>query len=123
MMNTISKNIEVVRRFNEALNLADVETMASLLSEDTVFENTEPAPDGTRYEGKRDVSAFWQEFFSGSASARIEVEEIFEAQDRCIMRWTYYWRDEQRNEGHIRGADIYRLRDGLITEKFSYVKG
>lgn len=122
-MNTESKNIEVVRRFNDALNLADVETMTSLLSEDTVFENTDPAPDGTRYEGKRDVSAFWQEFFRGSASARIEVEEIFEAQDRCIMRWTYSWRDEQGNEGHIRGADVYRLRDGLITEKFSYVKG
>ena len=122
-MNTISKNIEIVRRFNDALNLADIETMTSLLSEDTVFENTEPAPDGTRYAGKSDVSAFWQEFFRGSASARIEVEEIFDAQDRCIMRWTYYWRDNQRNEGHIRGVDVYRLRDGLITEKFSYVKG
>jgi len=122
-MNTESKNIEIVRRFNDALNLADVETMISLLSEDTIFENTDPAPDGTRYAGKRDVSAFWQEFFRGSASARIEAEEIFEVQDRCIMRWIYYWRDKQGNEGHIRGVDVYRLRDGLITEKFSYVKG
>ena len=122
-MNTESKNIEIVRRFNDALNLADVETMTSMLSEDTIFENTDPAPDGTRYAGKRDVSAFWQEFFRGSASARIEAEEIFEVQDRCIMRWIYYWRDKQGNEGHIRGVDVYRLRDGLITEKFSYVKG
>jgi hypothetical protein len=30
-MNTESKNIEIVRRFNDALNLADVETMTSLL--------------------------------------------------------------------------------------------
>lgn len=122
-MNTESQIIEIVQRFNDALNLADVDAMTALLSEDTVFENTDPAPDGTRYVGKHDVSAFWREFFQGSASARIEVEEIFAVQDRCTMRWTYYWRDPQGNEGHIRGVDVYRLRDGLITEKFSYVKG
>jgi ketosteroid isomerase-like protein len=122
-MNTESQIIEIVQRFNDALNQADVDAMTALLSEDTVFENTDPAPDGARYVGKYDVNAFWREFFQGSASARIEVEEIFAVQDRCTMRWTYYWRDPQGNEGHIRGVDVYRLRDGLITEKFSYVKG
>ena len=122
-MNKPSKNIEIVRRFNDALNLADVGTMTSLLSEDTVFENTDPPPDGKRYEGKKNVSAFWQDFFRASASARIEVEDIFAVEDRCVMQWIYRWRDAQGRAGHIRGVDIYRLRDGLITEKFSYVKG
>ncbi len=122
-MNTELENLEIVHRFNDALNAADVETMTSLLSGDTVFENTDPAPDGTRYSGKVEVRAFWEEFFRGSASAHIEAEETFAAGDRCIMRWVYRWRDLQGRDGHIRGVDVYRLRDGLITEKFSYVKG
>jgi ketosteroid isomerase-like protein len=122
-MSTESENMEIVRRFNEALNRADLETMTALLSEDTIFENTDPAPDGARYTGKSNVRAFWQEFFLGSASAHIEVEEIFASENRCSMRWTYHWRDLDGHDGHIRGVDIYRLRDGLITEKFSYVKG
>jgi ketosteroid isomerase-like protein len=122
-MNTESENMEIVRRFNDALNAADIETMTSLLSEDTVFENTDPAPDGTRFTGRQNVCAFWDEFFRGSASASIEIEELFASADRCTMRWTYRWRDPQGNDGHIRGVDVYRLRDGLIVEKLSYVKG
>ena len=39
------------------------------------------------------------------------------------MLWRYEWVDPQGQEGHIRGVDVYRLRDGLIAEKLSYVKG
>jgi len=53
---------EVVRAFNEALNRHDLASMLDHLTEDTVFENTSPAPDGSRYVGREAVSAFWQEF-------------------------------------------------------------
>jgi hypothetical protein len=39
------------------------------------------------------------------------------------MRWTYSWVDPSGTPGHIRGVDVYRVRDGLIAEKLSYVKG
>lgn len=115
--------IAIVQRFNDALNVRDVNTMMSLLTEDTVFENTDPPPDGARYTGTVQVRAFWEAFFRGSASALINVEEIFAFEDRCIMRWLYRWTDAQGLSGHIRGVDVYRLRDGLIAEKLSYVKG
>jgi hypothetical protein len=35
-----------------------------------------------------------------------------------VSRWRYSWSD-----GHIRGADLFRVRDGLVAEKLSYVKG
>lgn len=116
-------NLEVVRRFNDALNRRDVDTMMRLMSEDCVFENTSPAPDGTRYEGQAAVRAFWEDFFKGSLQATIEVEAIFEHDDRCTMLWTYRWNDLEGKAGHIRGVDVYTLEDGLITEKLSYVKG
>jgi hypothetical protein len=35
----------------------------------------------------------------------------------------YTWRGPLGEAAHIRGIDLYRLRDGLISEKLSYVKG
>jgi ketosteroid isomerase-like protein len=115
--------IEVVRRFNEALNAGDLSGMIACLTEDTVFENTEPAPDGERYEGKAAVGAFWKAFLEGSQAARIEVEELLGCGERVVMRWRYAWRETSGASGHIRGIDVYRLRRGRIAEKLSYVKG
>uniref|UniRef100_UPI0025A22EF2 nuclear transport factor 2 family protein n=1 Tax=Klebsiella pneumoniae TaxID=573 RepID=UPI0025A22EF2 len=80
-------------------------------------------PDGTRYAGQTAVRAFWEEFFRGAPNARIEPEEIFAADDRCVMRWNYRWLDAQGQAGHVRGVDVFRIREGLIAEKLSYVKG
>jgi len=115
--------ILTVVRFNDALNAADVEAMMALMTEDCIFENTYPAPDGARFEGQAAVRAFWQGFFGESGSAHIVAEEIFGAGARVVMRWRYNWTDEHGQPGHIRGVDVYRLRDGLIAEKLSYVKG
>ena len=118
-----SQATQIVLAFNEALNARDLDGMMRLLTEDTVFENTYPPPDGERFEGQAAVRGFWQEFFQGSGSARIEPEEIFAAGERVVMRWVYRWTDPEGKEGHIRGVDVYRLREGLIAEKLSYVKG
>ena len=40
------------------------------------------------------------------------------ADDRCVVRWRYDW-----GTGHVRGVDVIHLRDGLIAETYSYVKG
>lgn len=115
--------IQVVTEFNQALNRRDPQAMARLLSSDTVFENTYPPPDGERYTGGQAVGAFWQDFFRGAGETRIEIEEIFACGERVTMRWRYHWANAQGESGHIRGVDVYRVRDGLIAEKLSYVKG
>ena len=114
---------QIVRAFNDALNARDLDGMMRCLSEDTVFENTTPPPDGTRYEGKAAVRAFWEQFFASAPETRIDVEEIVGAGDRCVMRWVYRWMDAAGVSGHIRGIDLYTVRDGLIAAKLSYVKG
>ena len=115
--------VQLVRRFNDALNAADINGMMQFLTVDCVFENTYPPPDGERFEGQAAVRAFWEEFFRASTRAQIVIEEIFAQADRCVMLWRYEWVDPQGQAGHIRGVDVYRLRDGLIAEKLSYVKG
>ena len=112
----------IVERFNEAFNRHDVDAIMSAMTDDCVFENTRPAPDGTRVIGQSAVRTFWSEFFQRSPHARFETEELFEAGDRCVVRWVYHWIREGTS-GHVRGVDVFRVRDGKVAEKLSYVKG
>ncbi len=122
-MSKLETATRIVLSFNEAFNRHDVAGMMQLMSNDCVFENTDPPPDGTRYSGKESVTQFWQDFFRESPHAHIDIEEIFSLGNRCIMRWKYSWQDVEGKEGHVRGVDIFRVEDGFISEKFSYVKG
>jgi limonene-1,2-epoxide hydrolase len=122
-MSRLESAVRVVLAFNEAFNRHDVAGMLQLMSEDCVFENTDPAPDGALYSGQAAGSRFWQDFFRKSPQAHIQIEEIFGLGLRCIMRWRYDWEDEAGNKGHVRGVDIFQVKNGLICEKLSYVKG
>ena len=122
-LSRIESATRVVLEFNEAFNRHDVAGMMSLMSEDCVFENTNPAPDGAAYSGKEAVTQFWREFFNQSPHAHIKIEEIFGLGNRCVMRWRYEWVDEAGKKGHVRGVDVFQVKDGLISEKLSYVKG
>lgn len=122
-MTRLETAIRIVLEFNEAFNRHDVAGMMRLMSDDCVFENTNPAPDGTVYSGKDAVTQFWQDFFRESPQAHIEIEEIFSLGLRCVMRWKYTWVDAAGKKGRVRGVDIFKIKDGLISEKLSYVKG
>jgi ketosteroid isomerase-like protein len=114
--------LEVIDRFNGAFNDHDVDAIMSLMTDDCVFDNTRPAPDGELIRGQEAVRAFWASFFERSPEARFDAEEIFAAGDHAVVRWCYRWiRDGQ--EGHVRGVDIFLVRDGKVAEKRSYVKG
>jgi hypothetical protein len=41
-----------------------------------------------------------------------------------VVRWRYRWApDAPGQPGHVRGVDVYRVRDGKIAEELAYVKG
>jgi ketosteroid isomerase-like protein len=122
-MSRIEAAPRIVLEFNEAFNRHDVAGMMRLMSDDCVFENTAPAPNGTVYKGKEAVTQFWQNFFRESPKAHIEIEEVFGFGRRCVMRWKYSWIDDAGKQGYVRGVDVFQVQEGLVTEKFSYVKG
>lgn len=112
-------NLEVLDRFTEAINAHDIEAVMALCTEDIVFESTDPAPDGRRHEGSDAVRAVWEAMLASTPAAHFAVEEQFTAGDgRAVVRWRYTWGD-----GHVRGVDVLRVRDGRIAETLSYVKG
>lgn len=109
--------------FNDALNRRDLPAMLRLLTPDTVFENTYPPPDGERFSGLPAVAAYWEQFFRDSAASFIEIERLLTTPDFGVQQWTYRWTGLDGSSGHIRGIDLFLLRDGLIAAKYSYVKG
>lgn len=113
----------VIEEFNTVFNTGDVNAIMARFTDDCVFENTSPGPDGERFEGQAAVRAFWAAFFSGSNSPHFEAEEMFAAGDRCTVRWRYTWRGDDGGEGHVRGVDVFLVRDGKVAEKLAYVKG
>lgn len=122
-MSRVESGVRVVLAFNEAFNRHDVVEMMGLMSDDCLFENSSPAPDGTMYLGKEAVTQFWREFFRRSPQAHIEIEDLFGLGMRCVARWRYDWVDTAGKKGHVRGVDIFQIRDGRICEKRAYVKG
>lgn len=114
--------LAAVNRFNDAFNRHDVDGIMALMTEDCVFDSTRPAPDGERHVGQAAVRAFWEGFFARSPSARFESEETVATGDRCVVLWTYHWIREGK-PGRVRGVDVFRVRDGKVAEKLSYVKG
>ncbi len=122
-MSRIESAIRVVLKFIEAFNRQDVPGIMQLLSDDCVFESPDPAPDGAVYSGKDALTQFWQAFFGEAPSARIEIEEAFSSGYRCIVRWKQEWVNKAGVNRHIRGVDIFQVKDDLICEKLSYIKG
>ncbi len=112
----------VVDRFNEAFNRHDADALAAWLTDDTVFEDTSPAPDGQRIEGKTAVVAFWRTSFARNADAVFEAEDVIVSGDRAVVRWVYR---KLRNgqPWHLRGVDVFTVRDGKVAAKLAYVKG
>ena len=80
---------------------------------------TSPASDGARYEGRDAVKAVWGDMLATTPQANFSIEEQFSVgPDRATVRWRYDWGD-----GHVRGVDIDRVRDGKLSESLACVKG
>lgn len=109
-----------VTRFDEAFGRQDLDAVMASMTADCVFESTSP-PDGRRYEGAEVVRGAFGEFFASSPPAAFTAEELVVTGPRAVLRWRYTW--DPVTDGHVRGVDLFTVRDGLVSEKLSYVKG
>ena len=109
--------VEVVEAFGTSWADHDLDAALAMVTEDCVFDATGPAPDGTRCVGVDAIRAAWSPIFD-DPSSRFEAEETFQADGRVVQRWLYSF-----DGGHVRGVDLFRVRDGKVAEKLSYVKG
>ena len=109
--------LEVVTAFGEKWTAHELDGTLEWCTSDCRFDSTAPAPDGTLCVGLAEIRANWLPIFENTESV-FEVEETFSLNDRVVQRWRYSW-----GTGHVRGVDIFKVRDGKVCEKYSYVKG
>jgi len=114
---TESDPLDVVAEFGAAWANHDLNAAMALITDDCLFDNTSPPPDGTRCVGRDEIRQAWSPIFN-DVRTQFEPEETFAAGDRVIQLWRYTWSD-----GHVRGVDVFRVRGSKIAEKRSYVKG
>jgi ketosteroid isomerase-like protein len=111
----------VVQRFLDAFGRADVDGVMAEMSDDVVFESTEP-PDGRRHQGQADVRRVWEQLFA-TPGARFTTEALLPHGERAVALWRYSWGAGEADAGHVRGVDVVTVRGGKVVEKLSYVKG
>jgi ketosteroid isomerase-like protein len=114
--------LTTIDNFNEAFNRHDINRLTILLTDDTVFESTSPAPDGRRIEGRPAVVEFWREWFEHNPDAQFEAEEVIVSGNRAIVPWVYR-KTRNGQPWHLRGIDVFTVRDGKVAAKLAYVKG
>ena len=118
-MNEPMSNETIIARFNDAFQRHDPSGLDSLIAPDCVMESVEPAPNGTRYEGKQACLAFWAALAADTAGA-FQPEDVAVFGDRATIRWRYQFGPTAADS--VRGVNIMRMRDGQIVEALGYVK-
>jgi hypothetical protein len=113
---------EILDKFNAAWNRHDLPAALAMTSTNCVFEASGPAPEGDRSVGRAELEEAWKPIFDDpetyfALEESFTAAESFMAGTRVVQRWRY-----EGPGGYLRGMDIVTVREGLITEKLSYVK-
>ena len=109
---------EIMRRFNEVFLRHEPSALENLIAEDCVIEKISPAPEGDRCIGREACIALWAGIAT-EPGTHFNLEAVFAAGDRAVIRWRYWFGEEQS----VRGVNLMQVRDGLIVEAMGYVKG
>jgi SnoaL-like domain len=115
-----SRQETILRRFNEVFLTHDPAALQDLVAMDCIIENTQPAPDGSRHEGKAACVALWTQIAT-TPGAHFESESIIARGDRGEIRWRLVWGPD--HSCSVCGVNLIRVRDGRIVEAQGYVKG
>ncbi|HYG83889.1 MAG TPA: nuclear transport factor 2 family protein [Verrucomicrobiae bacterium] len=110
---------EVLSQFNDAFQKHDPSGLEAIIADNCILENTGPAPDGAKYEGKDACVAFWTNI-AANRDMRFKLEATDILGDRGIILWRLYWGASDADS--VRGVNIMRVHEGKIVEGLGYVK-
>jgi predicted SnoaL-like aldol condensation-catalyzing enzyme len=122
-MSKFENSIRLVLEYNEAFNHHDVTGMMRLISPDGIFESPSPSPNGTAFAGREVILTFWDDYFRECRDVTCKIEDIFSQGFHCVMRWRRTWVNPAGETRTMRGVDVFKIKEDLICENYSYVKG
>lgn len=114
------ENKQVVRRYFDAVNRGDVETITALLDDDASFWVPPSLPDGVEFRGKKMVLKLFTEsvgLYDANAGLTVTIQCLTADEDRVAAELTI------RGKAAAGGADyenwyhfLFRVRGGRIVE-------
>jgi len=118
-MDKSQTNLKAVQRFYDAYNNKDAAILNEVIAGDYVDYGHEPPG-----RGLQGAKSDHQEIVRALADARFDIDEMFGADDRVVVRWHLHATHTGPFAGvpptqkkiAVRGISLYRLRDGKITE-------
>lgn len=110
---------EVIALFNRAFVDRDAGLLNNLVADDCVMEAVQPAPAGSRVEGRQACVEWWRALID-DRSSRFEPQEVVVAGDRATIRWRYVFGSGPSE--WVSGVNLMRVREGRITEALGYSK-
>lgn len=119
---TASQTVEFIKRFEESFNTRDIDALMAAMTDDTVFEHMAPASASFgRFVGQDAVRAVWESLPQHFPNYHFRVDDVFASGDRCACRYTLTFDNPQGGRETRVGVDVFRLRDGRICEKLTYL--
>lgn len=114
-----TENKQIVRRYFDAVNRGDMDTITALLDDDASFWVPPSLPDGVEFRGKANVLKLFTEsvgLYDADAGLRVELKELTADEDRVAAELVI------RGKAAAGGADyenwyhfLFRIRDGRIV--------
>ena len=112
-------NLNVIQRFYDAYNQKHEPILNEIIADDYVDYGHQPPGRGLPG-AKSDL----QDIARGFEDARFDIDEMFGADDRVVVRWTVHGTHTGPFAGlqptqkkiAVSGMSLYRVRDGKITE-------
>jgi ketosteroid isomerase-like protein len=118
---SIEANKAVVRRYFQAIEEADYETIEKLLADDVRFWLPPSVPDGVEFQGRRDIMRNIAESIAGLYDVRVglhpEIQNLTAEDDRVAAELVIRGRSkasgkDYENHYHF----LFVIRDGRIAE-------
>ena len=118
-MDQSQANLNAVQRFYDAYNNKDAAILNEVIADDYVDYGHEPPG-----RGLQGAKSDHQDIARALADARFDIDEMFGADDRVVVRWNlrathtgpFAGIPPTQKKIAVRGISLYRLRDGKITE-------
>lgn len=107
----------------EAFNSHDIGAVMRYFADDAVFDAV-GGPDvyGTRLEGVDAIAAAFEKVWLTMADARWAHRDHMIHGSRAVSEWTFSGTNPDGQRIEAEGADLFRLRDGLIVHKQAFRK-
>lgn len=121
-MSVAAENKDVVRRYFDAVDRGDMETVQALLDEEVSFWVPPSLPDGGEFRGKREVLALFAESFAlydAAAGLKVAISHLTAEEDRVAAELTIRGRCGSSSGGAAYENHyhfLFRIRDGRVVE-------